>query len=278
MDNWIWNASPVDQYIYFNKMVVKEGSVWILTENKDFVQLAPNSFRTDKKFGLAVYPSKELGEVVCQKEGYTDCTVEEIELKEFLYTWCFRLIEDGGFIVLFFDGEKGYVDDRLEEFINDIEVTSRDIIPENALPFTEFEEEEEEEDCPPLNEYIFNNMMKASEQKRYKYFIGHVTQWQKVWVLMQNEDDIVCLQDNEGFIGMGVWPYKDYVEYVQRDPEFCNCTVSSIEVHDFIDAYIPHLKKDDTKIALFYNGKDFVCISDLDQFEKDMREELERIE
>lgn len=278
MDNWIWKAPDLDKLIYFTKSVVKQQKVWIMEEEDGFMQIEPDSPYTVNKFSLVVYPNREMGEIVCQKKGFENYYIGEIELKEFLYKWCFQLMKDGGTVTLFFDGKNGYMVEDLRGLINGIEAMSHELTSENALPFTEFEEKEEGEECPPLNEYVFNNMMKASQKKRYKYFIGHVTQWQQIWVLMHHEEDIACLQDNNDFVGMGVWPHKDYAAYIQKEPEFSDCMVSSIEVHDFVDTYIPYLKKEGTKIALFYNGEDFVCIDNLDRLKEDIEEELDRIE
>lgn len=279
MEHWIWRASQVDKLIYFGKEAVKQRKVWILGDEEGFMELGPDKpSGTEIEFTLPVYSSKELAEAVCQKEELKECKAIEMDLEEFLYSLCFQLMEDGGSVALYYDGKRGYVVNDLRSIINGIEAESHKLTPENALPFTEFEEEEEEEEeCPPHNRREFKSMLKQTHEKRYKIFVGAAVSWEKIWVLKDEEEDIVMLQDNNGFQGIGVWPYRDFAEYVQRQKEFKDCKVSNIGVYDFLEAYIPDLQEKKLGIAVFYNGKDFVPVDDVEQLAADIQEELDRI-
>ena len=53
--------------------------------------------------------------------------------------------------------------------------------------------------------------------------------------------------------------------------------MSNIGVYDFLEAYIPDLKEKKLGIAVFYTGKDFVPVDDVEQLAADIQEELDRI-
>lgn len=122
-----------------------------------------------------------------------------------------------------------------------------------------------------MNEKEFFALVNINAKKRYEYFIKKVADYEEVWGLYS--DGWATTTDNNGSILIPFWPKKEFAEYCKKDI-WENYYPEKIELNDFLNEWIPGMKKDSYKLSIFYNNVDSVVI-EIDSFLEDLNVELE---
>ena len=84
---------------------------------------------------------------------------------------------------------------------------------------------------------------------RYKHFVSRVADWQYVWGL-RNESGWVAAGDDIGNSGFPVWPHPDYATACASG-EWGGNVPTPIEVHEFIDNWLPNMADKGVLVAVF---------------------------
>ena len=100
-----------------------------------------------------------------------------------------------------------------------------------------------------VNPKEFDSVIALSEFDRYQYFLNKVADWEEVWSIGKSEGWRM-MSDNEGTICVPVWPAEEYAaaccseEWSQDEPKV-------ILLDDWMVKWLPGIKKDGRKIAVF---------------------------
>jgi hypothetical protein len=84
---------------------------------------------------------------------------------------------------------------------------------------------------------------------RYAHFVKQVADWQQVWGLRAS-DGWVSVSDESGIPMFPVWPHPHYAQLAAIDG-WENAAPASIEVHEWVQTWLPGLTVDGSMIAVF---------------------------
>jgi hypothetical protein len=84
---------------------------------------------------------------------------------------------------------------------------------------------------------------------RYKHFVSRVADWETIWGL-RNESGWVAAGDDAGNSCFPVWPHPDYAQACVTGAWVGNLP-SPIDVHDFVENWLPEMAADSVFIAIF---------------------------
>ncbi|WP_240458732.1 DUF2750 domain-containing protein [Virgibacillus sp. Bac330] len=108
--------------------------------------------------------------------------------------------------------------------------------------------------------------------KRYEYFIKKVVDFEEVWGLYEGGWAISESENGEPL--MPFWPKKEFANLCAIN-EWNNYKAKHIELEDFIQEWLPGMKKDGFKPSIFWNNIDSVIL-DVDKLITDLEEELDK--
>jgi len=122
----------------------------------------------------------------------------------------------------------------------------------------------------------FTAVSKLAGTERYSHFVARVADWEGVWGL-RNEAGWVSARDNDGNTGFPVWPHPDYA-IACATGEWANNSPSPIEVHEFVDEWLPNMAAKGVLVAVFpTSSMSGVMVSAL-ELQASILEELSKIE
>jgi hypothetical protein len=107
--------------------------------------------------------------------------------------------------------------------------------------------------------------------KRYEYFIKKVADYEEIWGLYNNGWAIS--EDNAGNKLIPFWPKSEFA-LMCANHHWENYETSKIKLEEFINEWLPDMKRDGIKPSIFYNNIDSV-VRDIDDLLADLEEELE---
>ncbi|WP_243292304.1 DUF2750 domain-containing protein [Bacillus sp. FJAT-47783] len=122
-----------------------------------------------------------------------------------------------------------------------------------------------------MNEKEYYAVLNLPAIKRYEYFLKKVVDWEEVWGLYH--DGWAMTKDDIGNLLIPFWPKKEFAQYCAKG-EWDSYKPEIIELEEFIDEWLPGIKKDGYKPSIFWNNKDSVVI-DVDVLLQDLHRELE---
>lgn len=124
-----------------------------------------------------------------------------------------------------------------------------------------------------MNQEI-ENVLKLDNEKKYEYFIKKIADYEEIW----------SLKDKDGWASLGaddkqyfpVWAKKEYADLCISD-EWEGYESGSIHLQDFMEMWIPGLKKDGIRITVMWHKGKGIDV-DWDTLLEDIQEELEEYE
>ena len=119
-------------------------------------------------------------------------------------------------------------------------------------------------------------VLDADGPTRYAHFVKRVADWEEVWGL-RAPDGWVSVSDESGVSMFPVWPHEEYARLVATD-DWSNAVPTSIDVHDWIDSWLPNLLEDGSKIAVFPTPQGKGVVVEPQQLKADIENELSRYE
>lgn len=108
--------------------------------------------------------------------------------------------------------------------------------------------------------------------KRYEYFIKKVVDFEEVWGLF--DDGWAISEDDNGNPLMPFWPKKEFANLCAVD-QWENYKSEPIELEDFIQNWLPGMKKDGIQISIFENNVDSAVLN-IDTIILDLENELSK--
>lgn len=90
-------------------------------------------------------------------------------------------------------------------------------------------------------------------EERYTYFIDHIADNEEVWGLYHHE--WATLKDEDGHTLLPLWPRKMFAERCAGN-EWKDHIPLMINVHIFLKHWIPGMKEDEVKLAVFMTLND----------------------
>lgn len=116
------------------------------------------------------------------------------------------------------------------------------------------------------------NVLKLDNRKKYMYFIKKIVDWEEVWSLKDEDGWAELGLDGETYFP--VWAKEDYSELC-RSEEWRNYHSEAIDLYEFMQDWIPRLKKDGMRITIMWYEGAGIDI-DWDDLSRDISIELEK--
>lgn len=122
-----------------------------------------------------------------------------------------------------------------------------------------------------MNQKELEIVLKLEGPKRYEYFIKKIVDFEELWGLYNDGWAMTCDDNYNEMIPL--WPKKEFAEFCAIN-EWEKYKAKSINLYDFIDKWLPDMKKKFIKPSIFWNNNDSVVLA-IDDLIKDLNEELE---
>lgn len=120
-----------------------------------------------------------------------------------------------------------------------------------------------------------NNVLSLSVEERYSFFVRKVADFEEVWGLY--DDGWAMLSDSSGRKIIPFWPEKDFAQLCATE-QWETYGARAIPLKDFIDKWLPGMKKDDILVGIFYTPSGKGIPVEPERLRADIEEELEQYE
>jgi hypothetical protein len=100
-----------------------------------------------------------------------------------------------------------------------------------------------------INDKQYASVLALDGPKRFKHFVAQVADWEQVWGL-RTDDSWMLVSDSEGHVAFPVWPHERYAAGYDA-ANGSGCTPKPIEVHEFIEKWIPRFANEGKLLAVF---------------------------
>jgi len=127
-----------------------------------------------------------------------------------------------------------------------------------------------------LQEQEISAVLKTDAPTRYAHFVSQVADWEAVWGL-RGPDGWVSASDKTEPLIFPVWPHEPYARMLAVDL-WASATPTPIDVHEWVEKWLPGLARDRMKIAVFPTPEGKMVIVDPLQLRSDIEAELARLE
>lgn len=128
----------------------------------------------------------------------------------------------------------------------------------------------------PLNPQQFQAVSALAGPDRYRHFVSRVSDWQHVWSL-KDESGWVSAADDQGNLVFPFWPHPDYAAACATG-DWTGNIPASIEVHEFLERWLPNMDKDEVEAAVFPTPTMRGVIIPALQLQRAIQDELSNIE
>ena len=128
----------------------------------------------------------------------------------------------------------------------------------------------------PMNKAQFDSVLRLPGPGRYKHFIARVADWQQVWTLKQ-PDGFVTLGDDEGHVCVPLWSHPDFAKALAVE-EWATCVPTEIDLEPFQQKWLPGMAAAGYLVAVFPTPDQKGVVVSPGRLEKDLNEDLARIE
>ncbi|SEW25296.1 Protein of unknown function [Chryseobacterium wanjuense] len=127
-----------------------------------------------------------------------------------------------------------------------------------------------------MNSKEFENILKLEPLKRYQYFIKKIADFEELWTII-DEDGSYALSDIDNFTLISFWTAEEFV-ISNLNEGWENCKPIKLTLEDLQDDLFDIIASENYLINVFpINGKSGFVVS-LNEFRRDLDEELEKIE
>lgn len=119
-------------------------------------------------------------------------------------------------------------------------------------------------------------VLSLSPEDRHLHLIKRVADFEKIWVLHNEEEGYALNEEKNGKKYLPVWPFKEYSDTWIKD-DFSNFASKEIDIYAFKDEMLDKLKQNKIGI-LSFPAKEIGLKIEIEKFRKDLTEELEEYE
>lgn len=122
-----------------------------------------------------------------------------------------------------------------------------------------------------MNQKEFEAVVKLPASKRYEYFIKKVADFEEVWGLF--DEGWAISQDDNGNTLIPFWSKKEFAQHCAI-ADWKNYLPKKIDLDEFINEWLPGMKKDGYKPSIFWNNNDSAVL-EIETLLEDLNTELE---
>ncbi|WP_210608192.1 DUF2750 domain-containing protein [Priestia flexa] len=127
-----------------------------------------------------------------------------------------------------------------------------------------------------VEQSIFQQLVNASAHDRYTYFIEQVIKCKRVWIVLDEYNQVKMTGNDDNKRLVPVWPCKEYAQCcLQHAPS--GCRVIAISLDTFMNELLLGMKKKGMLSSVFWNGLDTIIIG-VDQLLFDLEWEIGKTE
>lgn len=127
-----------------------------------------------------------------------------------------------------------------------------------------------------LKSQQFESVSSLPGAERYAHFVKRVADFSLLWGL-RGDSGWVSVADDEGKSGIPFWPHPQYAQACAHG-EWAGNSPEPIEVHEFVEEWVPSMAADDVSIAVFPTPAMKGVFVAAEFLARDLRNELSRIE
>ena len=124
-----------------------------------------------------------------------------------------------------------------------------------------------------MNPQQFEAVLKLSSQERNAHFVSKVADWQQLWGIKSEEGWLVPLIESENLKYLPVWPHPEYAQRI-ADIHFPDHMATEISLDEFLNDWLPDMKKDGAKIGVFPDKDWSIWVMEPDDLAELLYEEL----
>lgn len=99
----------------------------------------------------------------------------------------------------------------------------------------------------------YEAVMRLSDAERYTYAVKRIAAWGRVWSV-GNDQGWGLARDADGNDVVPVWPHHDFAKACCSDL-WAAYRPMDIEVHDFLERWVPGMERDRRLVAVFQTQK-----------------------
>ena len=127
-----------------------------------------------------------------------------------------------------------------------------------------------------LTRQEIESVSKLEPFKRYKYFIKKIADFEEIWTIVDKNGDI-ALSDIEEKTFISFWTAEPFIKS-NLNKGWKKCTPVKLDLDNFEETVSPLIKENNYLINVFpVNGKSGFIVN-IDEFIRDLNEELEQYE
>lgn len=127
-----------------------------------------------------------------------------------------------------------------------------------------------------MNQKEIENVLKLEPFKRYEYFIKKVADFEQLWTIVDEDGDYAISEVDE-FSLIPFWPAEEFVS-LDLQEGWEDCTPLKLTLDDLRDNIFDVINSENYLINVFpVNGKSGFVVN-LEEFSRDLNEELDKIE
>jgi len=116
------------------------------------------------------------------------------------------------------------------------------------------------------------SILGLSCEERYDYFLSKVGEEKEIWILVNADNQFLKIYADDDFEYLPLWPQAELAT------NYCNnskdLSAKSISLPEFLEKWVPGLKKDRLEIGIFPGSDGELWITGAEDLKKDLQEEL----
>ncbi|MDR2629068.1 MAG: DUF2750 domain-containing protein [Puniceicoccales bacterium] len=116
-------------------------------------------------------------------------------------------------------------------------------------------------------------VLRSGVDARVRYFIHKVADWEYLWLMCDDQDNLITAYDATNKECIPVWPFKEYADIFFNGFEEKKL-VKKMEVHDFLHGYIDKLIENNIYVFIFPDTESRGALARADVFQHMMEDEL----
>lgn len=123
-----------------------------------------------------------------------------------------------------------------------------------------------------MNKNELEMTLKLDPDKRYRYFIKKVVDYEEVWSL-SNDDGWVISEGENGILHLHFWATKEHANHCAIK-QWKDTSPESISLDDFVENWLPGMLEDGVGLSIFFNNRNSVS-KPISLVLEDIEEELQ---
>ena len=127
-----------------------------------------------------------------------------------------------------------------------------------------------------VNDEEFHAVVALPAPERYAYFIKRAASHGELWGLTDNNGWVIAADDEEA-PHFPVWPHPRFASACAAGP-WLNAKPTSIDIDEWVAAWLPKIRKDGLRVAVFQTPKDQGVGVGPDRLKSDLEDELATFE